>query len=632
MTPRTLRIQGRGWDGFDRRAGRRRRFYRRFFSTVAILAVVVGIAAGSLWFTARNRALTAYDRFQAEMTASEYDAALQTYRDVQQRALHEPGYFTYTAEYQAAMSRMESDLTGRIRSIYDDLSGEKSLDAASRSLLDGMQEVSGMILARMARASCEAYLAGTGDIEETGRVLTLLVDVQGSHSAIQSLLDEIPALTAAQPTFLAADQAFQGKEWIDAATAYLGLVDSSTGFLRETAQARLDACRTTMRDVVFADVRTMMAGARYYTALDRLQVLGRIYPGDADVASLLAQCQAQTTTELEAWTGNIECIAVRPLIADTASAFDGDAYAKVAGDAMLTTYEFKRILQQLYDRGYVLVDLPSLFDFQTKDGQVVATHRTLQIPKGKKPLVFNIEGLNYYAARHMTGNSVSLSLDADGHVVSTYPSPTGMKTDGEGEAIGLLEAFLVEHPDFSFNGARGTISLTGYECVFGAVTDADQVDDRNAALQSNGEAPISLSADQIEANRQQVLQMIKVLTDHGWSFASSTYGGIDISQASLARITADTAKWTAQVESLTGPTNILVYPNGSWIKNNDARMPVLKAAGFRIFCGIGATPYLSIGKDSVFLDRVLLNGYSLVHTDLSRFFDASAVRDPARPK
>ena len=586
---------------------------------------------GSVGLTARKRADSAFDRFSAAFTAQDYAVALGIYRDVQERSLEDPTPFSYTDLYTEALHHMESDLESVVRDIVLRLDPGSGLDAPSLSLLDGMQEVSGMLLTRIARETCEAYLSGTGEIPSIQWKLECLLEVEGAASAMQALLDDIPKMTSVQPMFSGADEALAAGRWIEAATAYLSLVDGNAGFIREAAQTRLDACRSSMREPVLAEVETLIGGSRFYTALERLQLLSRIFPDDAIVEAMLEQCKEPTSAELELWTGPIEYIAIRPLIADTALAFDGDSFAEAASDAMLTTLEFRRSLSQLHDRGYILVDLPVLFAFTEQNGKVVASRQALKLPKGKKPLVFGIEGLNYYAARHRTGNSVSLSLDSLGHVVSTYPSAGGTRTDADGEAIGILEDFIAIHPDFSFNGARGTISLTGYECIFGAVTDKDQLDDRNEALLAIGEAPSTLSNAMIETNRREVLSVIRSLSSHGWSFASSTYGGIDAASASKARITEDTKKWTDQVETLTGPTNILVYPNGSWLRNDDARTTILKAAGFRIFCGIGANAYLNTGKDSVFIDRVLLNGFSLTHTNLSRFLDAAAVLDPARP-
>ena len=631
MVRRELTIKGSRWQGPDRRVQKRRRVFRKILLSILIVVLLGVVAVGSIALTARDRADSAYDRFSEAFASKDYPVALNIYRDVQERSLEEPIPFSYTDLYTGALHRMEVDLEAVVRDIVARMSPGIALDAPSVALFNGMQEVSGMLLTRFARETCEAYLGGDGQIAAIQSKLENLLTVEGAAAAMQAFLDDLPTMTAVQPLFIAADENLKAGKWIDAATGYLALVDGNAGFIRETAQVRLDACRSSMREPVLAEVETLLGGSRYYTALERLQLLSRIFPGDAMVDTLLEQCKEPTSSELELWTGPIEYIAIRPLIADTAQAFDGDSFAQAAADAMLTTLEFQRSLLQLYERGYILVDLPVLFDFSEKDGKVVVSRRALKLPKGKKPLVLGVEGLNYYAARHRTGNSISLSLDALGHVVSTYPSAGGMKTDANGEAIGILEQFLAQHADFSFNGARGTLSLTGYECVFGAVTDQDQLDDRNEALLAVGEAPTTLTDAMIETNRQEVLAVIQSLSSHGWSFASSTYGGIDAASASKARITEDTGKWTQQVEPLTGPTNILVYPNGSWLRNDDARTAILKGAGFRIFCGIGANAYLNIGKDSVFIDRVLLNGYSLQHTNLSRFLDAAVVLDSARP-
>lgn len=47
-----------------------------------------------------------------------------------------------------------------------------------------------------------------------------------------------------------------------------------------------------------------------------------------------------------------------------------------------------------------------------------------------------------------------------------------------------VEAFIQEHPDFSNNGARGILGLTGYNGILGYRTDdslATSTDNRNAA-------------------------------------------------------------------------------------------------------------------------------------------------------
>ncbi|MDW7657333.1 MAG: hypothetical protein SCM11_09185, partial [Bacillota bacterium] len=259
--------------------------------------------------------------------------------------------------------------------------------------------------------------------------------------------------------------------------------------------------------------------------------------------------------------------------------------------------------------------------------------QTLFLPPGKKPLVLVIEGLNYYATRRETGNAWNLIIDEGGEVAAEILDEKGnLVIDRRGEAIGILDLFVLVHPDFSLDGAKGTISLTGYECVFGYVTDEDQLDDRNNAFLDNGMASISLSDREIEANRAEVIQIIERLKETGWRFASSTYGFINARDHDLDRIRTDTQKWLDQVGSLTGPVSMLHYPNGAFITGSDERAEYLKDQGFILFGGIGATPYLFTGSRYIYVDKVPVNGYTLRNSrqyGLERFFDAAGIYDRA---
>ena len=293
---------------------------------------------------------------------------------------------------------------------------------------------------------------------------------------------------------------------------------------------------------------------------------------------------------------------------------------------MLTASEFSAMLEQLYANNFILVDSSKIY---TADRQL----NQLQLPAGKKPLVIVLEGLNYYASRRATGNCWDLVLDEGGEVSAEYPDGSGqLIIDRKGEAIGLLDLFVSEHPDFSLDGAKGTISLTGYECIFGTITDADQLDDRNKALQDNGMAGISLTEDEITANYQRVAEIAERLKTTGWLFASSTYGFIDARILDLAKIQADTRKWQAQVGSLTGEVGFLNYPNGSFLNGSDSRSIWLQEQGFILFGGLGTTTYLYAGENYIYIDKTPINGFTMRNKEtyhLDRFFDVSKVYDQA---
>ena len=102
------------------------------------------------------------------------------------------------------------------------------------------------------------------------------------------------------------------------------------------------------------------------------------------------------------------------------------------------------------------------------------------------------------------------------------------------------------------------------------------------------------------------------------------------------------------MESLIGPTDILLYPYGNDIadwrpyKDDNPRFKYLESKGFRYFCNVDAsTPYwMQMGTSYFRMARRNLDGYrlyeDLVQTDpakkrLTDLFDAAEIFDPARP-
>ena len=57
---------------------------------------------------------------------------------------------------------------------------------------------------------------------------------------------------------------------------------------------------------------------------------------------------------------------------------------------------------------------------------------------------------------------------------------------------------------------------------------------------------------------------------------------------------------------------------------------MLRSRGFRFFAGIGPQAYIYYRENYVYMDKTAINGNTMAHSDLSRFFNAKAARDPAR--
>ena len=308
-----------------------------------------------------------------------------------------------------------------------------------------------------------------------------------------------------------------------------------------------------------------------------------IFPEDEMIKSNLLTATSHTS-EVKEYRGKIECICVRSLIADSDVAFSG-RYHSTNTNLHLTIKEFEKILENLYERGYVLVDVEDLID---QSDPTFLLERNLKVPKGKKPLIVVIEDLQYGVADYRCGTCRRLVLNDENQVCGEYQNNAGETVVSRtAEAIGLLDVFVEKNPDFTYDGAKGIISVSGHEACFGYVVAAGELEDRNAALSA-----ANLPHEDIDFAREKVMEIKNVLADNGWKFASCTYSYIaDCRNTEKQVLIDDFVKWQDQIGSLFGEVHILVYPNGNYIYGTDDRAVYFKNRGFRIFFGGGATPY-----------------------------------------
>ena len=335
----------------------------------------------------------------------------------------------------------------------------------------------------------------------------------------------------------------------------------------------------------------------------------------------------------EAYDGIVEHLFIHPVIAYPELAFDGDSQEKGLDDYMITATEFARILESVYERGYVLVDIADVWSEVTDEsGQPKMVRNTLYLPQGKKPLILSYDDTNYYDYMLENGFAYKLILGEDGKIASWGLDPQGNEVVSRDlDAIPMLDKFVEEHPDFSPFGAKACLSLTGYQGILGYRTQTD--------TQSWTDAQ--------EANRQKEIEAVKPIIAElkrtGWTFGSHTFGHIRLGTLSLEDIQADTQRWFDEVGSLVGETNVLFYPHGERPDGGDWQQtgPVfqyLQGQGFRILCSVGIESFSYIKKDvcAVICDRLHPDGTTLrskyVDERYGQFYDVREIFDwDARP-
>ena len=150
----------------------------------------------------------------------------------------------------------------------------------------------------------------------------------------------------------------------------------------------------------------------------------------------------------------------------------------------ITPYEFKHFLQALYDYGFILVDPSICIENPSGDGKTFAWADKLMLPEGKKPLIMSFDDVVYDSRKMHCGMVDKIIVDENGELASYTKHLNGEEVISyDNEFIPIIEQFCKEHPDFSHNGAKGVIALTGFAGVLGYRTNR-QSENRESEIEA----------------------------------------------------------------------------------------------------------------------------------------------------
>ncbi len=312
---------------------------------------------------------------------------------------------------------------------------------------------------------------------------------------------------------------------------------------------------------------------------------------------------------------------------------------------MTTVSEFEKITQEMYDRGYVMVSIHDLYEeVVNENGETEFVEGTILLPPGKKAFVLSIDDLSYYHSYDGYGYASKMVLDENGEPTCEYIQADGTVVTGAYDVVPIMDAFVKEHPDASYKGAKGIIALTGYNGVLGYRTDMSYTaitDDLNWTKVKWIEEHPDFDIEKERAAAKEVADAMKA---NGWEFASHTWGHLHIRDVSLERLKTDTEKWLANVVPVVGETDTIIFAHGQdlgkwgYYDESDAKYQYLREKGFNVFCNVDSSKYATwLGKDYLRQGRRNLDGYRIYYNaigeqnNVSDIFDASEVLDPLRP-
>lgn len=357
-------------------------------------------------------------------------------------------------------------------------------------------------------------------------------------------------------------------------------IAASESVALEEAQLRIEVER------LLASAKEAADALDYQRAIDLIDT----FKGDISKYAELSQKRAeyvQKMSELVVYSDPniVPHLSFQMLIADPARAFVNEDYGNSYNRNYVTTDEFEKILQQLYDNGYMLV---SIYDLaERSEGTFYAG--TLHLPVGKKPIVLSQVAANYFT--YMTdgdddglpdkdgaGFPYCLALDGDGNFISKMIDAEGNEVVGDFDFVTILEKFIAEHPDFSYQGARAVLAVTGYDGIFGYRTNPEVRETQGSEYYAQ-----QLSGAQ---------KIVDALKEAGYDLACYSYENISYGDSAVDLINGDLSQWAEQVTPILGDVDILVYPYGDDIYDgmtsvySGDKYDALYNAGFRIFVGM----------------------------------------------
>lgn len=358
------------------------------------------------------------------------------------------------------------------------------------------------------------------------------------------------------------------------------------------------------------------------------------FSGDESLFPAIGQARTQYQEILGtmvSWkAGDVPNLSFHVLIADPNRAYKDKTYSSSYKKNFVTITEFAAILQQLYDNGYVLVDLDDFYGTQhnSSSGRDVFVETELLLPAGKKPVMITETNANYYTYMvdpnedgkpDAKGAGFASKLCYDGEFYNEFVNADGSISTGAYDLVPILEEFIESNPDFSYKGARATIAFSGYDGVLGYRINSTR-----------------LSAAELQAEREGAAAIVQALKDAGYTLACYTYNNLNYSTKDASSIQTDLRKWSEQIAPWIGELNVLVFAKDGDIGDTNpysgSKFNVVYNAGFRFFMGTSDAPWNQVNDLYIRHNRINVTGTNLKsHAELfDGMFDASSVLDSAR--
>ncbi len=358
-------------------------------------------------------------------------------------------------------------------------------------------------------------------------------------------------------------------------------------------------------DRIISEAAALAAGYDYEAAIALLDSFsGEItaYPEMVTAKSSYSKQLSQLTK----WDdpADVTNLSFHVLIADPSRAFIAEEFGRSYNKNFVTIDEFSKILERLYNNGYVLVDLDDIVTTTTaEDGTVSFVANAIYLPEGKKPIMLTETLVNYF--NYMIDSDGDKLPDAggsgfasrlvlqNGEIKAEMVDGNGNTVVGDYDLVPILNSFIEEHPDFSYRGARALLGVCGYDGIFGyRIQDGE--------------------AEEIDGAKQ----IVQALRNDGYTIACYSYENINYgaNNQNAASIKADLESWKEDIEPVLGAVDVMIFAGGGDLGDYSGnKYEVLYEYGFRYFIGAATEPWAQVHSTYFRQKRLMVTGTQMAY-------------------
>lgn len=606
--------------------------HKKLVIALVVLLVLALIGVGIYSGLHKKQTSGRLEEFTEALEAKDYAAASEIYRTLQASVTEKKVGSAQREELEKVQYAMEDIVRGKVRAILDDVIQGHPLTDEEKAFIEGLKEISAAEVMPLLHEKSEEWLDGKITQTEWEQIIGAFEDLDNLSRLVGDLKRQEEGMALAVDRFRMAEKIEARGDWEYTWQYWQDLVDDPdlAIFARDYANFRLKQYQEQEYHNLIALSDELMEEERYYTALKLIDRMHSVFPDREELKTRLRDLNQLVPQRLDKWIDMVPVLAVRPLIAREDEAFLKGKNTLHAKNNLLTCKEFRRFLEELYKNDYVLIRASVFENYPERNPEIV-------VPRGKKPVILLMEHAAYTTLNQANGTVQRLIYDAETDTFNGFYQAMNRDVIApDNNLFGILEQFIDEHPDFSFDGARGILSLFVMEDVLGNIVDQTQLEHQNEARERQALMPFEMTAEDFALEQKEADRNLKALKKHGWELA---LGGVDdylFNQYSAAEMEAAINRWREVVGPEGENTTILAFPDGALVYNQEDVLAAILDSGFTLLVGLGPDAYNFYYPSFVHMDRQTVSPLSMQAAEawgLEPFFDASVVYDqPLRDK